>query len=166
MVNPIRYVGLWNWRTKNWQIRQNSNSPAKGWRDRFRHGDVSVATDERTFGQRLGGWVIHFPAVVRTSSPSMTVRLVGRGASGAVVARKPPKRRRDHGATPQCPSQRSSSQAHQLRQRHNRVAVHACIRTHTASQRTPSQRFAGGPIPAASNDAMRWSTSAPVRCNG
>jgi hypothetical protein len=27
------------------------------------------------FGQRIGGWVIHFPAVVCTSSPSMITRL-------------------------------------------------------------------------------------------
>jgi hypothetical protein len=78
----------------------------------------------------------------------MTTRLVGPSApSEAVLARKPPKRGRHHGATPQCPGQRSSSQAHQPRQRHNRVAVHACIRTHTAWQRTPEPTIHRWPHP-------------------
>src|SRR6476620_4401188 len=46
MVNPIQYVGLWNWRTKNCQIRQNLNSPTQAGAMRFRHTDVSVATDK------------------------------------------------------------------------------------------------------------------------
>src|ERR1700754_3786542 len=46
MVNPIQYVGLWNWRTKNCQIRQNLNSPTQAGAMRCRHTDVSVATDK------------------------------------------------------------------------------------------------------------------------
>jgi len=43
MVDPIRYVGFWNWRTSNCQVPQNPNvlsdRPIRG----FRHNDVSTA---------------------------------------------------------------------------------------------------------------------------
>jgi hypothetical protein len=41
-------------------------------------------------GQCAGGWVIHFPAVVRTNSPSTTTSLkLGPTASGAELAAQP-----------------------------------------------------------------------------
>jgi hypothetical protein len=44
MVNPIRYVGLWNWRTKELPNPSKFKLSREGWRDRFHHSDVSVAT--------------------------------------------------------------------------------------------------------------------------
>ena len=74
--------------------------------------EAGLMTDEHLsgaelcpFGQRAGGWVIHFPAVVCTSSPSTTTRLTEPTATGHKLARKPPQRRNHKWAIPQCPCQ-------------------------------------------------------------
>jgi hypothetical protein len=46
------------------------------------HEDL-VRTKRMPFGQRVGGWVIHFPAVVCTNSPSTPWSLVRQGAPQA-----------------------------------------------------------------------------------
>jgi len=43
MVDPIRYVGFWNWRTSNCQVPQNPNVLSDRPIRRFRHNDVSLA---------------------------------------------------------------------------------------------------------------------------